>query len=164
MKNFHGKLKDIGHRAIEGLVNGIKEKWEALKGTIGNIADGIRQGFQERLDIHSPSRVMRDEVGKNLALGIGVGFENEIGDVEKDMINSLDVDGLVHNVNGAMKGLGAGIESSVNPNINPSITYESNYKMMASAMKDALNDMVVELDDKQVGSFVVNTISQEIYQ
>lgn len=89
MKNFHGKLKDIGHRAIEGLVNGIKEKWEALKGTIGNIADGIRQGFQERLDIHSPSRVMRDEVGKNIILGIEEGFKQNLGTSLGNMNNAL---------------------------------------------------------------------------
>lgn len=89
MKNFHGKLKDIGHRAIEGLVNGIKEKWEALKGTIGNIADGIRQGFQERLDIHSPSRVMRDEVGKNIILGIEEGFKQNLGTSLGNMNSAL---------------------------------------------------------------------------
>lgn len=89
MRNYHGKLKDIGHRAIEGLVNGIKEKWEALKGTIGNIADGIRQGFQERLDIHSPSRVMRDEVGKNIILGIEEGFKQNIGTSLASMNNAL---------------------------------------------------------------------------
>ena len=89
LKNFHGKLKDIGHRAIEGLVNGIKEKWEALKGTIGNIADGIRQGFQERLDIHSPSRVMRDEVGKNIILGIEEGFKQNLGTSLGNMNNAL---------------------------------------------------------------------------
>lgn len=93
MKNFHGKLKDIGHRAIEGLVNGIKEKWEALKGTIGNIADGIRQGFQERLDIHSPSRVMRDEVGKNIILGIEEGFKQNLGTSLGNM-NSALLNGL----------------------------------------------------------------------
>ena len=89
LKNFHGKLKDIGHRAIEGLVNGIKEKWEALKGTIGNIADGIRQGFQERLDIHSPSRVMRDEVGKNIILGIEEGFKQNLGTSLGNMNSAL---------------------------------------------------------------------------
>lgn len=89
LKNFHGKLKDIGHRAIEGLVNGIKEKWEALKGTIGNIADGIRQGFQEKLDIHSPSRVMRDEVGKNIILGIEEGFKQNLGTSLGNMNSAL---------------------------------------------------------------------------
>lgn len=89
LKNFHGKLKDIGMRAIEGLVNGIKEKWEALKGKIGEVADGIRQGFQERLDIHSPSRVMRDEVGKNIILGIEEGFKQNLGTSLGNMNSAL---------------------------------------------------------------------------
>lgn len=89
LKNFHGKLKDIGMRAIEGLVNGVKEKWEALKGKIGEVADGIKQGFQERLDIHSPSRVMRDEVGKNIILGIEEGFKQNLGTSLGNMNSAL---------------------------------------------------------------------------
>ena len=164
VKELPSKMLDTGKNLVKGIWNGINNTLDWIVDKIKGMGKSITNAIKKVFGIKSPSRLMRDEVGKNLALGIGVGFENEIGDVEKDIINSLDVDGLVHNVNGAMKGLGAGIESSVNPNINPSITYESNYKMMASAMKDALNDMVVELDDKQVGSFVVNTISQEIYQ
>ena len=62
-----------------------------------------------------------------------------------------------------MKQLNAGIEASVNPVINPSMTYESNYALMAKAMKDALSDMVVELDDDKMGSFVTKTVAEEIY-
>ena len=42
--------------------------------------------------IHSPSRLMRDEVGTYLAQGIGVGFEEEMGDVTKSMQGMLNTD------------------------------------------------------------------------
>ena len=35
--------------------------------------------------------------------------------------------------------------------------------MMAQAMKEALNDMDIELDDREVGKFVVKTVTDEIY-
>ena len=91
--NLPDKLKEIGKNAIEGLVNGIKEKWEALKGTIGNIANGIRDGFQNTLKIHSPSRVMADLVGKNIMLGIEKGFIDTAGNSMKNMQSAL-LDGV----------------------------------------------------------------------
>ena len=40
--------------------------------------------------IKSPSRLMRDEIGKNLALGVGVGFDSEMARVAQDMQTSLN--------------------------------------------------------------------------
>ena len=41
------------------------------------------------LGIHSPSKVFRDEVGVFMAKGLGVGFEEGMSDVEKDMVKSI---------------------------------------------------------------------------
>lgn len=91
--NLPDKLKEIGKNAIEGLVNGIKEKWEALKGAVGNIANGIKDGFQNTLQIHSPSKVMADLVGKNIMLGIEKGFIDTAGNSMKNMQSAL-LDGV----------------------------------------------------------------------
>ena len=40
--------------------------------------------------INSPATVIKDEIGKNLALGVGVGFTDEIGKVNKQIIKSVD--------------------------------------------------------------------------
>lgn len=85
-------------------------------------------------------------------------------DVEKDMKKALSIDQLVDDVNFALSGLNAGIEKSINPTINPKISYETNYDMMAKAVKEALQDMTIELDDREVGRFVVNTVSKEVFQ
>lgn len=57
--------------------------------SIRSFAAGIVSTFKRALGIHSPSTIMRDVIGKNLAAGIGVGFENEIGEVQKDMQNEV---------------------------------------------------------------------------
>ena len=106
---------------------------------------------------------MANSVGKYMAEGIGMGFENEIDSVEKDMVKSMSIDDLVSDVNSALVGLNAGIQASVNPNINPKITYETNYNMMAQAVKEALEDMTIELDDREVGRFVISTVSEEVF-
>lgn len=106
LANGISNIKDVGKRLIEGLWNGIKEKWDGLKKKVEEFGNGIVNKFKSVFGIKSPSRVMRDEVGKYLAEGIGVGVEEEVPKVIKD-------------VNNAMNTLTRGIQASVNPVINP---------------------------------------------
>lgn len=80
---------EIGKSFAEGIAEGFNQgvNWVADKAKqFGNDwLTGIRQIF----GIHSPSRLMRDEIGKNLALGLGLGFEDEMKDVSKDMTNAI---------------------------------------------------------------------------
>lgn len=73
--------KDIINGIKDGLVNGVKN----IGNTIKNVAGGIVDGFKNFFGIHSPSRLFRDEIGENLALGIGEGFTEEMGTVERMM-------------------------------------------------------------------------------
>lgn len=67
-------IKETGKNLVSGLWNGITDKFdwlvEKIKGFASNVTDKIKSFF----GIHSPSRVMRDEVGKFLALGIAEGI------------------------------------------------------------------------------------------
>ena len=84
------RLFDVGKELIKGLWEGIKSAgawlWEKITDFFGGIVDGIKDFF----GIHSPSRLFKDEIGKNLALGIGEGFEDEMSSVSRDMRKSLD--------------------------------------------------------------------------
>ena len=90
--NGLGAFKDIGRNLIEGLWNGISGSFNWIKskisGWVGNVLDFIKGLF----GIHSPSTVMRDEVGKYLAQGLGVGFDNELDSVYKDMQRAVDIE------------------------------------------------------------------------
>lgn len=88
-------LKDfanVGVNLIKGLWNGISGSYDwikrKIKGWIGNVTNFIKKMF----GIHSPSTVMRDEVGKYLAQGLGVGFDNELDSVYKDMQKAVDIE------------------------------------------------------------------------
>lgn len=83
-------MKDIGKKLLEGLWNGIKQKWENLKSKVADLANGIVSKFKSVFGIKSPSRVFRDEIGKYLAEGVGVGFEDELDDVYRDMQKAID--------------------------------------------------------------------------
>lgn len=163
IKELPSKMLELGTNLVKGIWNGISNATDWIVKKIKSFGDSVMKAIKKIFGIASPSKVMRDEVGKYLAEGIGVGFENEIGSVENDMVRALDVNSLVNDVNSAMSGVQAGIETSINPQINPNINMEQNYTLMGVAMREALKDMQIELDDNEVGRFVVKTVSNEIY-
>lgn len=85
-------IKNVGKNLIQGLWEGIQEKWNNLKKNVEKLGEGIVNKFKSVFGIHSPSRVMRDEVGKYLAQGVEVGFEGELDSVYNDMQRAIDLE------------------------------------------------------------------------
>lgn len=67
-------LFSIGKNIIEGLIKGIKNMAGAVGGAIKSVADGAVNSAKKALGIHSPSRVMRDEVGYWVSEGLAKGI------------------------------------------------------------------------------------------
>ena len=86
-------LKNIGIEIVKGLWEGIKSMIGWLGDKISDFGSGVVKGFKKAFDINSPSRVMRDSVGKYIAQGVGVGFTEELPDIGKaavDMFTSIN--------------------------------------------------------------------------
>ena len=81
--------KTIGKNIVEGVWNGINAMKDWIANKISGFFSGILNSAKKVLGIHSPSRVFRDEVGKYMAEGVGVGFEQETDNVKQDMQTSL---------------------------------------------------------------------------
>ena len=77
-----------------GIINGIKAGIDAVSATLiakmKGIASSALSAAKGALGIHSPSRVFRDIVGKNIIRGIGVGLEKEYPSLEKDLTNMME--------------------------------------------------------------------------
>ena len=123
----------IGINLIEGLWEGISKAgawlWEQITGFFGGIVDGIKNFF----GIHSPSTLFRDEIGKNLALGLGDGFDREMKTVAKDMENAIptDFDADVQYTVGAAGGYrGAAFGGGTSNAYNQSFTININVDHM----------------------------------
>lgn len=88
-KNYFSNMSEVGKNLVSGIWEGIKNAKDWLIGKVkewcGNILDGIKSFF----GIHSPSKVFKDEIGTNLALGLGEGFSNTMKDVTQDMSGSI---------------------------------------------------------------------------
>lgn len=78
-------LFEIGRNIIQGLIDGITEKANAVVQKVQSIAGSIKKTITNALDIHSPSRWMRDMVGKNIVQGIIVGLDKEQPELDKAM-------------------------------------------------------------------------------
>ena len=74
-------LYEIGRNIIKGLINGISSMASALWEKAKAIADMVKNTIRNALDINSPSRVMRDDIGKWIPLGLAEGIEKNINAV-----------------------------------------------------------------------------------
>lgn len=68
-------LVSAGRNILQGLTNGIKGAIGAVLNTISSVAQKVVDTVKHVLGIHSPSRVFRDEVGKMIPAGLGVGVQ-----------------------------------------------------------------------------------------
>jgi phage-related protein len=79
-------LYSIGSNIIQGLINGISSMASGVLTAIQNVAGGIKDKITNALKIKSPSRWMRDMIGKNLMLGLSIGIDTN----KSTVMESLD--------------------------------------------------------------------------
>lgn len=91
IRELPGKLLDIGRQAVEGLWNGILRAKDWLLGKISGFVSGIIDGFTSAFKIGSPSRVMRDEVGRWIAPGIAEGITGNMKSLRSAMTDVHDL-------------------------------------------------------------------------
>lgn len=106
----------LGKNIIDGIVSGIKSLGSLIGNTLTNIASNAWSGVKSFFGISSPSKLMRDTVGKFIPLGMAEGIEDESGSVYKaiddlnkgamdsfdtvfDDISTQNASGLGNNVN-----------------------------------------------------------------
>lgn len=79
-KGLPAELKKIGENLIQGLVDGLTAKFEALWDNISSIASKVVGIFTGVFDTHSPSKVFYS-IGEYLMDGLALGMENSKGKV-----------------------------------------------------------------------------------
>lgn len=91
-------MYEVGKALIQGLWEGIKSIGEWIWDGVKQVGNWIVDGFKWIFGIKSPSRVMADEVGKNLALGVEEGLLDNLSGVDemlkKGVNTSLEFDGI----------------------------------------------------------------------
>ena len=102
-------MNNVGKYLVEGLWAGISGMASWVADKVKGFATNIVGNIKEALGIHSPSTVLRDQVGKFMADGIGIGFSDEMDKVTNQMQNSIpkefDVNSSIINSNNNMFNL-----------------------------------------------------------
>jgi phage-related protein len=151
-----GKMAEVGSNLVKGIWNGISNVAGWIMDKIKGFGKGILDGIKGFFGIHSPSTMFRDQIGKNLALGVGEGFEDNMAEVTKEMQDALptsfDTDVSLNTP--ALSGQVADEVSFANMTAGDTLV---------DALQTALKSVKIELDDKPLGNFVVNTVERAIY-
>ena len=165
----------LGSDIVAGIKAGIAGAWEDFKGWVSEKAASIKSMFAIPLVVKSPSRVMRDEIGKMIPAGIAVGITDGMSFVTgaiNDMTNSIAGTSIPMPT----------LDSAVDYNINPSKVSTAQLSTPSSAMlsdrptaqptteelmdliKDNMQVVVqgdVELDNNVVGTIMMKRFSQD---
>lgn len=107
LASIPGRMASIGSQIVSGLVNGIT-------GSIGRVASAILGGVNDAiakvknmLGIHSPSRLFRDQIGRNIGLGLAQGISNSQAAVMSSMNGmASDIAGTRFTTPGVAAGYG----------------------------------------------------------
>ncbi len=106
LKNGISDIASVGSDLVEGLWNGISDMASWIYSKISSFGDGVLDALKSFFGIASPSKVMADVVGKNLALGIGKGFTDNIGAVNDEITDAMNFESANINVNARRNGSG----------------------------------------------------------
>ncbi len=129
-------LKGIG----EGLLSGVKGIINTVKDVAGNIASGFKSFF----GIKSPSKLFKELIGENLALGIGEGFTGKMKAVTKQMTDAVPTD-FNASVNTSSPGYGGSVAFTVPIYIDGVLQQTEKIILTASGLMRAASMRTVEV-------------------
>ena len=122
-------LVSEGKQLINGFIAGIESMAGAVMAAAASIANAAKAKIQSALKIHSPSRVMRDEVGVYIPAGIAVGMLNNISAVtdaadrvakaaiiDVPSMNTSQFDSSMSAINARMNDMGARVDGTLSAN------------------------------------------------
>ena len=112
LKEIPNKVVSIGGNVVKGLWNGISDKVEWLKNKISGFVGNVKGWLKKFFKIGSPSKLMRDEIGRFLPEGIAVGIKdyafkaiNAVRDLSGKIMGATDISGYsIPQLNGAAAG------------------------------------------------------------
>lgn len=150
IKELPKAMLDIGKNIIQGLIDGIKSLASSVKDSVVSVVNNAVHGVKDFLGIHSPSTVFAG-IGENMAAGVGVGFGDEIGAVQRSIdssMASLIPDAPAMTAAAPAAGFG-------------SMGSSASYPDMVAAFREAMSGMSVYLNGRRVGTMIATQQNQD---
>lgn len=167
---------DLGKDILSGIGDGFKNAGSFLWDKIKSAANSIVDKFKGFLGIHSPSTVMKNQVGLFMGEGVVEGITDGMDGAEDAILGALPSGTAINSkIADALNG-DYGISASAN--VKTSLVSSSsgaaaatvsiadnNAKTYALLQQylPALANMSIILNDEKLGAFVTNTVEREVY-
>lgn len=140
LKELPGKIFDIGADVVRGIWDGISSMAGWLGEKISGFVSGIVDGFKSAFDIGSPSKVMRDKIGKWLPAGIAEGIDKNAKVAAKSMKNMVKqlvpkADELKTQLSASVTGIKGNLMGRAKPQ-NANVTNNYNFNQTNNSPKN----------------------------
>lgn len=166
LASIPGRMASIGSQIVSGLVNGIT-------GSIGRVASAILGGVNDAiakvknmLGIHSPSRLFRDQIGRNIGLGLAQGISNSQAAVMSSMNGmASDIAGTRFTTPGVaagygVKSVGTAVSTSGEPSSDELLgELLSELRALHADMPLIMEKLGIEVDGRELGRVIRNAIA-----
>lgn len=136
LQNLPNQMMTIGRDIVNGVWKGIVNMKNIFMNNVKSFFGGIVDGAKAALGIHSPSREMRDEVGKWIPAGVEVGIKREmpkLNETVQDEFNNL---------------------SNVNVPI-PKVSNENNQSNNSNNFKNTVIEVPLNLDGVEIARAII---------
>lgn len=141
-----GSIINVGKNIVQGVWQGIQSMVSWFTSKVKNFFSGIVNSVKNLLGINSPSKVFGG-IGENMADGLGVGWEDEMGAVQR-------------RINRSMSDLLPDTSASVS--VSGASGASGGYTDIGAAITNALSGAVVYMDGKKVGKLITQTQNRTI--
>lgn len=141
----------IGKDLIKGLWNGISDMTGWVIGKIKGFSDSVLSGIKKFFGIHSPSTVMRDQVGKYISLGVAEGITknekavtNAVTKMGKDVLATLKKNMSASDY----KAKGSNLVKKLTEGVNSQVSkFEDSIKSITDKIQNAIDDVKAKQSD-----------------
>ena len=152
-----GDFVTVGADIVKGLWKGINSVKDWILGKISGFVDSIMGGIKSFFGINSPSKLMADEVGKWLPMGLADGIEDNIKPVTDAMQSlSLQATNAFSTPNLALRGIGYSVNTQFTSG------YDNIDRLISAVETLANRDVVVEVNGKEIVRQTANDMNIEL--
>lgn len=161
--SFRNSGRVLGKSTVQGLINGLKSMKGELQSTTKSLANTIVSTIKKTLGIKSPSRVMRDDVGRWIPAGLVEGIDKMKADVLASARQLSEwATPEVPTVSLAYS-TPTGLYGTLSSAVTGTVDVNSREELLARAiakLERKLDGLIVEMDGREVGRIVLPYVTE----
>lgn len=90
LNDLSKKINQIGQNTMKGFISGMQSQTKGMTKAVNSMCNSLVKSMKNKLKIKSPSRVVRDQVGKYLPLGLSAAFGKYMPQATAQMERAID--------------------------------------------------------------------------